>query len=404
MSEPGARPDRSAAGERLRVALVSDCYLPTMGGIEVQAHDLARHLQAAGHEVVVITSAAGPDEMDGIRIRRLEMPATNVRLPLAPFAVPLAPSTFRQLAEAIDEEEPDVVHFHGGVGSPLAFIGASNTQRCGIPSVITTHCLWSWATPAFRAVERRYHWTRWPVVLSAVSEEAAAPVRRIAGPGVDVAILPNGIDRAAWQVERAERDPEVFTVVSVMRLAPRKRPMQLLRILRDVHDQLAGHRRLRAVIVGEGPERRSMERYLAAHHLSGVVELTGRLDHEAIRDLYRTADAFVAPANLESFGIAALEARCAGVPVVAKAATGVREFVEHGREGLLATDDRDLAHQLVRLAADVELAEAMAKHNAATAPEMEWSEVTERNVAVYRRAIETMGDLGPPRRPARSVH
>ena len=382
---------------------MSDCYLPTMGGIEVQTHDLARHLLDAGHEVVVVTTAPGGDELDGVRIRRIPMPSTNVRLPMAPFAVPLAPSTFRRVAAVLDEEAPDVVHFHGGVGSPLAFIGASNTQQCGIPSVITTHCLWSWATPAFRLVDHRYHWTRWPVVLSAVSREAAAPVQRIAGPDVDVAILPNGIDRRQWQVEPDERDPDVFTVVSVMRLAPRKRPLHLLRILRRVHESLGGHPRLRAHVVGEGPERRSMERYLAAHHLEDVVTLTGRLDHDRIRDLYRSADAFLAPANLESFGIAALEARCAGVPVVAKQRTGVREFVQHGREGLLATTDADLARQLLRLARDPELAAQIAKHNHDTAPDMVWDEVVARHEAVYRRAIEQMADEGPPRRPAASL-
>ena len=49
---------------------------------------------------------------------------------------------------------------------------------------------------------------------------------------------------------------------------------------------------------------------------------------------------FVAPANLESFGIAALEARCAGLPVLAKANSGIREFVSDEREGLLAADRR----------------------------------------------------------------
>ena len=76
--------------------------------------------------------------------------------------------------------------------------------------------------------------------------------------------------------------------------------------------------------------------YIRAHELDDVVELVGRLTRDEIRELFSSADIFVAPANLESFGIAALEARCAGLPVVAKARTGIREFVEHGREGLLA--------------------------------------------------------------------
>ena len=61
---------------------------------------------------------------------------------------------------------------------------------------------------------------------------------------------------------------------------------------------------------------------------------------------------YVAPANLESFGLAALEARCAGLPVVAKAQTGIREFVEHGQEGLLAANDHQFVDQVLALVRD----------------------------------------------------
>src|SRR5215831_11418075 len=60
-----------SAGAPLKIGLVSDCYVPRLGGIEMQVHDLARHLQAIGHDVVVITPSPGPTEVDGIRVRRV---------------------------------------------------------------------------------------------------------------------------------------------------------------------------------------------------------------------------------------------------------------------------------------------------------------------------------------------
>ncbi|HEV7657870.1 MAG TPA: glycosyltransferase [Mycobacteriales bacterium] len=71
-----------------------------------------------------------------------------------------------------------------------------------------------------------------------------------------------------------------------------------------------------------------------------------------IRSLYEQPDLFVAPAVLESFGIAALEARCAGLPVLARTAGGIGEFGGHDRHGLLAGSDSELVRDLVRLAAD----------------------------------------------------
>ena len=175
-------------------------------------------------------------------------------------------------------------------------------------------------------------------------------------------VLPNGIDNAAWTVEPVERDPSVVTLVSVMRLAPRKRPLQLLKMIRRVVARLGGEVTLRVVIIGEGPERPQLEKFLRRNGLTEVVELVGRRSREEIREIFGRTDVFVAPANLESFGIAALEARCAGLPVVAKARTGIREFVEHGREGLLASTDADMVDQLTRIVRDREL--RLADHQA----------------------------------------
>jgi glycosyltransferase involved in cell wall biosynthesis len=386
-ADPSPRIDRPtdvAPFVRLKIGLVSDCYVPRLGGIEMQVHDLARNLQIAGHDVVVITPTPGPDLVDGVRVHRMDVP-------LLPFDIPFTPATFRLVSELLRRERVDVAHFAGGIASPLAFIGAANAQAQRVPSVITTHCLWSYATPVFNLLDKGFHWSDWPVVLSAVSDVAAAPIRKIAGPGVTVEVLPNGIDNHAWAVVPVPRDLDRVTLVSVMRLAPRKRPLHLLKMVRQVREQLPAGRSVELVIVGEGPERASLEKYIARHDLAGAVRLVGRLTRDEIREQFARADIFVAPANLESFGIAALEARCAGLPVVAKARTGIREFVANGREGLLAQSDRDMVTQLLRLVRDPELRQAISAHNREVPSSVDWHEVVELNVAAYHRAMALMG-------------
>lgn len=365
----------------LRIALISDCYVPRLGGIEMQVHDLARHLQDAGHEVVVITTTGGPDVVDGVRVHRIDVP-------LLPFDIPFTRRAFRSVADALVAERVDVAHFHGGVVSPLAYKGARDAQRAGIPVVVTLHCIWSYATPFFWALDKVTRWGRWPVVLSAVSDVALGPVRRIAADGATVVVLPNGIENDTWTIEPAERDPSVVTLVSVMRLAPRKRPMHLLRMIKDVRDRTPRSIDVRLVVIGDGPELPQMEKYVRENGLTHTVSLVGRRTREEIREIYSRADVFVAPANLESFGIAALEARCAGLPVVAKAQTGIREFVTHEREGLLASSDTNMARELTRIVNDRELRERIAEHNRTTPSPVDWADVVERNVDAYRLAIE----------------
>ena len=239
-------------------------------------------------------------------------------------------------------------------------------------------------------------------MLSAVSGVAAAPIRRIVGTERDVIVLPNGIDNTVWSVDRVKSDDvddKVITIVSVMRLAPRKRPLHLLKMIKKVRERISRDVHLKVLIIGDGPERTSLERYIRAQELDGVVELVGRRTREQIRDVFASADIFVAPANLESFGIAALEARCAGLPVVAKARTGIREFVEHGREGLLARSDRDMVDQIVRLVRDRELRLVISKNNRETASPVDWSDVVQLNLAAYGAAIA--GETRRPLRPAR---
>jgi glycosyltransferase involved in cell wall biosynthesis len=163
--------------------------------------------------------------------------------------------------------------------------------------------------------------------------------------------------------------------------------MHLLRMIKDVRDRTPRSIDVRLVVIGDGPELGQMEKFVRENGLTNTVSLVGRRTREEIREIYSRADVFVAPANLESFGIAALEARCAGLPVVAKAQTGIREFVAHEQEGLLAANDADMARELTRIVNDRMLRERIAQHNRTTPSPVDWTDVVERNVDAYRLAI-----------------
>jgi len=109
-------------------------------------------------------------------------------------------------------------------------------------------------------------------------------------------------------------------------------------------------------------------------------------DHAEIKELFRRADFFVAPAILESFGIAALEARAAGLPVIAHARSGIRDFIRHGREGMLVSGDTDMVARMVELTVHEPLREQLRAHNRRVGPEVNWSDVLRRCDDLYRAA------------------
>lgn len=361
----------------MRIGHVTDFYLPRLGGIEMHVHDLATRQQAAGHEVEVITSTpgAGPDDL---LVRRV---TEAFRRPSA-----LHPAAPRRVGGLLRSGGYDVVHVHVGVLSPLAFAAAAAAAAAGIPAVVTLHSLLSPYQPAFRALNGVTGWAGWPVQWTAVSDVAADAVRDLVGPRRPVLVLPNGIDPAQWRIRPLPRHPDQVLVAAVMRLATRKRPLPLLRMLRQARAQLPSTVDLRAVVIGDGRQRPALERYLRRHRMSGWVDLPGRLPRHRIARVFERTDLFVAPAVLESFGIAALEARCAGLPVLARSGCGIGTFVEHGQHGLLAADDAGMTRDLVRLAADPEERARLAAGSRLSPPDLGWGSVLQRSSAAYASA------------------
>jgi glycosyltransferase involved in cell wall biosynthesis len=370
----------------MRIAHVTDFYLPRVGGIEMHVHDLARRQAAAGHDVTILTSS--PDEPLAEHDPDIEVRRVTDRLRRPSALHPAAPAL---VVRALRESGADVVHAHAGVWSPLAFVGAWAAQARGVPTVVTCHSLLSWSSPIYRGGDLVVGWSRRRVQWTAVSDVAARPLRRLLPAGTDVQVLPNAVDPSDWQTQAAPRDPREVVVVAVMRLAARKRARQLVRTLHAVSKDLPPGVSVRAVIVGEGPQRPDLERYIARHGLEGLIELTGRRSRAEIRALYARADVFVAPATLESFGIAALEARCAGLPVVAMRQTGIRDFVQDGLEGILCADDAEMVEALRALVADPTRRDAIARHNRAHLPSFDWEHALASTHEAYARAAQIAG-------------
>jgi glycosyltransferase involved in cell wall biosynthesis len=348
--------------------------------------DLARRQYADGHDVTIVTSSPAEgcdDTADTPTVVRVPDTFRRPRAihPAAPFVG----------ARVLLDGDFDVVHVHVGTGTPLAFWAALMCSRAGVPTVVTVHSLWAWAHPIFFLLNAIAGYSRRPIRWTAVSQVAARDVQRVVRSGGLVTVLPNGIDPERWSVEPAPREADEVVLVAVMRLALRKRPMHLLKMLRQARLAVPADIRMRVVIVGEGPARPALERYLDRHGMAGWVSMPGRQPREQIRDLYRRADVFIAPADLESFGIAALEARCAGVPVVAKSGNGIAEFVRDGRDGLLVADDAAMTEAIVRLCTQPLLRRALAGHAEARTSPVSWTTTLTLTEAAYEEAAELAG-------------
>jgi glycosyltransferase involved in cell wall biosynthesis len=223
-----------------------------------------------------------------------------------------------------------------------------------------------------------------PVVWTSVSRVAAEQLRRRLPPGSAVSVLPNAVDVLPRLRTPGTPDGRV-RLVSTMRIARRKRPTQLV-------DMFAAVRRSAAVpvelaIVGDGPLRTRVERRVVRAGLRDSVTVTGRLEPVEVLETLAGADVYVAPSVLESFGLAALEARSVGLPVVGHTASGMTDFVRHGVEGLLCGTDAEMVRRLVELVDDHALRRRISEHNRVVPSRMTWAHTIERHDAAYAIAL-----------------
>jgi glycosyltransferase involved in cell wall biosynthesis len=369
----------------VRIAHVSDCFAPRTGGIETQVGALASRQAAAGDDVRVITATPGHgevfagDEMVGdLLVHRV---AAHV-----PFELPVHPRTGREVSALLAQDPVDVVHVHAGVISPFAWGAIRAAAKASIPTLVTVHSIWGpLASPGFGVSDALLRWSRWGVTLSAVSDVAAARIALAVPRAGTVLVVPNGIDPAEWVVAHHDAGPAALRIASVMRMAPRKRTLPLVRIIEAAVRRLDGVQ-VTATLVGDGPERSRAEKYVSEQGLGDAIRFAGRLDRTGILKVFSDTDVYVQPSVKESFGLAALEARTAGLPIVARSQTGTTQFVRDGVEGLLADDDAGMAAALMRLAEDRDLLSQIAVHNVTVEPEESWPRVLETVRNAYRVA------------------
>ena len=375
----------------MRIVHISDCFEPRVGGIETQVGDLAAHQVAAGHEVHVLTATAA---QAGERERYSSVGSTPAGVVVHRIAsrivagLPIHPRGGALIRRTLADLKPDVVHVQAGVVSPFAYQGAREARLAKLPLAITWHCMLDGIERPLRVGGRLLGWDGESAALSAVSNVAAARVAAafpVEGAPSDVGVLPNGLDLAFWTPRPHVPSAGPLRLIATQRVAPRKRTRTLIQVMAALTSRL-GRGAVELTIAGGGPDLAAVRREVERRGLADVVHLRGRVPREELPELYAEHDAFISPAKLEAFGIAALEARACGLPIIALAGTGIATFVTNEVDGLLVDADPGLAAAVARLVRDDGLIEKIAAHNRATPPAAGWSDVLAAAEREYARA------------------
>ncbi|WP_440708455.1 glycosyltransferase family 4 protein [Herbiconiux sp. YIM B11900] len=368
----------------MRVAVVSESFLPTVNGVTGSVCKVLDHLADTGHEAIVIAPAAGsPASYRGFPV--YQVPAVAYRQ--FPVGIPNA-----QVARLLARFQPDVLHAASPFLLGAQAIAAAN--RLGVPSVaifqtdVAGYARRNRLGSASKFAWRFVRWIHDGADLTLVPSSASqhdlekAGVQRIArwGRGVDLERYhPNHRARPTAQALHAllSRDGRDAVVGYVGRVAPEK-GLERLAALR-------GMKGMQLAIVGDGPSDDSIRSLL--HGMPAT--FLGRLSGADLADAYAAFDVFVHTGTEETFGQTLQEAHAAGLPVIAPAAGGPIDLVRHGENGYLfdPADADDFRMRVGSLVGDPALRLRMGETGRRTVIGTSWSSVCEELMGHYRSVI-----------------
>lgn len=301
-------------------------------GAEKVLLSLAGASASRGHEVFVGTIVAEHDVGDPLGESAVAQGLRHVR-----FQMRDGPNAggLRRIVAFAREQAIDVIHSHGYKANIL--LACAPRREAPWALVCTLH---GWTSGGrwrklrlYEALERRLL-RRFDHVV-AVSSRIAEEVRRRVAPE-RLTTIANGVEVAdvgstePVHYRCSVRAPRPVELLAVGRLSVEKGFDLLIGAVRRLRERGID---VHLKIVGEGPERGTLEARIAASSLAGSVELCGY--QRNLRSFYRAADFFVLSSRTEGLPIVLLEAIAQGTPVVASAVGDVSAVLEGGRCGWL---------------------------------------------------------------------
>lgn len=333
----------------MRIAMLTNNYKPFIGGVPVSIEHLADALRMLGHEVYVFAPSY-PNQVEEKWVIRY--PSFHVKVGGAPIPNIWAGHVLRR----VQELEIDIVHVHHpALAGNLAM---TIQKKLGIPVVYTYHTRYEQYLHYIKPLEIINEQTK---VVTAYTRSFCNRCNLLFAPtpgmkdyleslGVKtpIEVLPTGISEAHFRPNRKHAEElkekyqgnKDYLFCTVARLAKEKNLDFQMRELRKLKDEIAKEgKSFCHLLLGEGPERGHLSELIKELGLEDEVILLGNIPNEEIADYMAASDLFLFTSQSETQGIVILEAMAVGTPVVALDATGVRDVVLSGQNGILTSDE-----------------------------------------------------------------
>ena len=355
-----------------------DLKHPDAGGAEVVCERLARSLAGRGYEVVVLTSAVRgeghQEKVDGYSVVR-----RGGRFTVYPWALLWLALHRNQIDGVIDSQNgipffsplvvkrrtPVLMLLHHIHQEQFALYFSPNMARVG-----------RWLERyGSRSVYRRR-------TIVAVSPSTRARARRTLGLKGEIVVVPPGTDAAVSTLAFRRRRSEHESIVCVGRLVIHK---SIASIIEAIPPLLTEFPRIEVHLVGDGPERPSIEALVESLGLTDHVVLHGSVSSSERDRILHTAWLAVNASEGEGWGLSVIEANAVGVPVLAYRRPGLRDSIRDGVTGWLIEEGQELSSAIasaLKQMRDEEAAIALGVKSRQWASQFTWEKMADQMLAL----------------------
>ncbi|SEM02882.1 glycosyltransferase family 4 protein [Acinetobacter sp. DSM 11652] len=339
--------DQPKRHPQLKIAIVTETWSPEINGVANSLMNLCLGLQKRGHQILLIRP------QPKVKCKRFKPDAecwvhaqAIPKYPTLQFGWP----QFSKISKAVEVFQPDIVHIV--TEGPLGFASLMVAKSQNIPVSSGFHSAFQEFSRYFdfpflvKPISKYLTWfhnkTDVTCVPSldtqhALKQMGVSGELRVVGRGVDTQLF-NPNKRSKLSREQWTANEHTRVLISVGRLSPEKEVDLIIRTFLKMKGEVEHYTKL--VIVGDGPDRVRLEA-LANHHPDII--FMGSLTGEDLACAYASADVFIFPSQVETFGNVALEALASGLPVVAYDYACAKLHVVHNETGwLIPLGDLDM--------------------------------------------------------------
>ncbi len=376
------------------------CY-PTFGGSGVVATEIGLALAKRGHQIHFISYDI-PGRLTGyyenVFFHEVEVREYSL-FEFQPYALSLA----SKMVEVSNYEKLDLLHVHYAVPHATSAYLARQILGDSSPKIITTlhgtDITLIGQDPGYLPITKFSIMESDGVTCPSQFLKEATYERLQVPEHFPIEIIPNFINPeifkpfdfetphpASTLLGHCPRKSGTKILVHVSNFRPVKRIKDVIKTFSLIQKEISAH----LVLIGDGPERSSAEILTRELGIADSVCFLGR--QESFIPWLQSADLFLLPSELESFGLAALEAMSCGVPVIATNVQGIPEVVVHGKTGFLSNvgDIEDMAKNSLKILSDKELHEQLKTDSRALAVEkFNVTTIIDQYLDYYKRILES---------------